>query len=261
MKKWFSIFLRGIPIGLSLTLPGVSGGTVALILGLYDRIILGIKTLNVKFLLPILLGSLIGIWAGSGFITFLLEQHHNITVSFLLGLVLFSTKVTLGEVKIYNLHSVLILLIFLVLGLFLWNYSVEEISGNSPSYIQLLIAGFVSSVAMILPGISGATLLIILGLYGGVLEAVKEFNFLVLFFYGLGALAGLFSFSWVLSYLLKNHRSLTMMSLTGLILASTRAVIPKKLGILEFLAFLLGALLILILSNDKFKKHVRKLTN
>jgi putative membrane protein len=260
MKKWFSIFFRGIPIGLSLTLPGVSGGTVALILGLYDRIILGIKSLNIRFLFPVFLGSLIGIWLGSGFITFLLEQYHNITISFLLGLVLLSTKVTLGEVKTFNLPGILALLIFFILGLFLWSYSVEEVSGNSVSNIQLFLAGFISSVAMILPGISGATLLIILGLYGGVLEAVKDFEILVLFFFGLGALGGLFSFTWILSYLLNNHRSLTMMSLTGLILASTRAVIPLKFGIFEIMAFLLGGLTILLLSNNNFKKHVRKLT-
>lgn len=259
MKKWLSIFLRGIPIGLSFTLPGVSGGTIALVLGLYDRLVQAIKKVNLNILMPVALGAVLGIWIGSRFITFFLEQYHNQTMAFLLGLVVFSTKVTIDEGRL-SYKGIIALVTAFVIAIVLWNYSVEEVMAGTVSNLQLFLAGFISSIAMILPGISGATLLIMLGLYGGVLEAVNQFNFLVLLFYGLGAVAGLFTFSWILSYLLNKHRSITMMTLTGLILGSARAVIPSRVGIVEIISFSLGAGIILLLSNEKVREYIRSLT-
>lgn len=261
MKKMISVFLRGIPIGISLTLPGVSGGTIALVLGIYDRLIQAIRKLKLNFLVPIGLGAVLGIWIGSGFITYLLDSYHNPTIALLLGLVLFSTKVTLKEARYITVKGLVAVAVSFIIAVVLWNFSIEEVMSGTVSNIQLFFAGFISSVAMILPGISGATLLIMLGLYGGVLEAVTELNFLVLLFYGLGAVFGLFAFSWILSFLLSNHRTITMMTLTGLILGSARAVIPSSFGIVELISFFIGAGIILLLSNEKVKEYIRKLTN
>lgn len=261
MKKLFSIFLRGIPIGISLTLPGVSGGTIALVLGIYDRLIQAIKKLNLYFLLPIGFGGILGLWIGSRFITYLLENFPNPTIALLLGLVLFSTKVTIKEARYITIKGLIAVAVSFVIALILWNFSVEEAMTGTVSNIQLFIAGFVSAAAMILPGISGATLLIMLGLYGGMLEAVTQFDFLVLLIYGLGAVTGLFAFSWILSFLLSSYRAITMMTLTGLILGSARAVIPSKFGIIELITFSLGAGIILFLSNENVKVYIRKITN
>ncbi len=257
MKSYFSLFLRGIPIGISLTVPGVSGGTVALVLGIYDRLILAIKKINIGFLLPVVLGGVVGVWFSSGFITYLLDRYPNPTLGFLLGLVIFSAKVTVKEAKRYNIKGFIALGVSVVLALALWSFSKEEVVSGTVTHIHLFLSGFISSIAMLLPGISGATILIMLGLYGGVLEAIKELNYLVITIYALGGALGIFSFSWVLSYLLKHYRDITMMILTGLIIGSARAVIPQKIGIVEITAFLLGGSIILILSHEGFRDFVR----
>ena len=261
MKKYLSLFLRGIPIGISLTLPGVSGGTMALILGIYDRLIHAIKKVNLFVLVPILLGGIIGVLLGSRFITYLLFRFENQTVAFLLGLVLFSVKVTFKEAEHYNYKGFIALVVGIIVAMVLWNFSKDDVARGAVTNLQLFLAGFVSSGAMILPGISGATLLIMLGLYGRVLEAVQDFNMVVLIIYGLGAIIGLFTFSWILSYLLDYYRTITMMTLTGLIIGSARAVIPQNIGLIEFIAFVLGGSVIIILSNEDIREYIRRLAH
>lgn len=261
MKKTISLILRGIPIGISLTLPGVSGGTIALVLGIYDRLIHAIKKVNLWFLIPIFLGGVIGVWVGSGFITYFLETFESPTIAFLLGLVLFSVKVTVKEAGRYNYKGLVAIGVGIIVAVILWNASKDDVARGTVTNLQLFFAGFISSIAMILPGVSGATLLIMLGLYGGVLEAVQHFNIIVLIMYGSGAVLGLFSFSWILSYLLNNYRAITMMTLTGLIIGSARAVLPQRVGIFEVIAFALGGSLIMVLSNEKVREILRKLAS
>ncbi len=252
MNEFFELLIKGIPIGISNTLPGISGGTMALVLGIYDRLVNGIKKINFRILIPIFIGAVIGVLGGSKLIVNLLEIYPGFTTAFLLGLIFASSKVTFDEIEEFDLPTILLVIIGILLAIF---YSVDinstKITGDL-SYLQLFFGGAVGSVAMILPGISGGTILIMFGLYQGVLEAINTFNLPFLMVFGGGVVVGLLAFSWLLSYLLDRFRSLLMALLTGLILGSIRSVIPATFGFEELIGFMLGVLIIyLLIKNDK----------
>ncbi|GAB6138102.1 DUF368 domain-containing protein [Halanaerobaculum tunisiense] len=243
------LMIKGIPIGMSNTLPGVSGGTMALVLGIYDVLIKGLKKIRLRIIGPIFIGAVVGVLGSSKLITSLLEWYPNLVKSFLLGLIFASSKITLDQVKEFNFVNIILGLIGLALALF---YSVElgatGVAANG-SWLQLFFGGAVGSVAMILPGISGGTILIMLGLYQTVLTGISNFNLPLLIVFGAGVGSGLLGFSWLLSYLLNNFRSLLMAFLTGLILGSMRSVLLGQVGIGEIICFLGGVGVIYLLAR------------
>ncbi|WP_280956787.1 DUF368 domain-containing protein [Acetohalobium arabaticum] len=241
--------MKGIPIGISNTLPGVSGGTMALVLGIYDDLISGIKKIKLSVVGPIFLGAVVGVLGSSKIITFLLESYSSLVKAFLLGLIFASSKVTFKQVKEINLKTIGLSLVGLLLALM---YSVElgsVTTTSSLSYFKVFFGGAIGSVAMILPGVSGGTILIMLGLYEGVLEAITVLNLSVIIIFSLGVGSGLLAFSRILSFLLNNFRSLLMAFLTGLILGSMRSVISFQLGIGVIISFILGVIVIQLLSE------------
>ena len=264
LKEFGELFIKAIPIGMSNTLPGISGGTMALVLKIYDRLIAGIKKINLKILVPVLLGAVAGVGVGAKVVTVLLASQPGLITAFLLGLILASSKVTFAQVEEINWQTITLFFLGLALALI---YSIDINSGSSladVSALKVLIGGAVGSTAMILPGISGGTVLIMLGLYEGVLTAISAVlnpvlafkltaipidQLKILIFFAAGVGGGLLLFSWLLSYLLNNFRSLLMAALTGLILGSMRSVIPGQLGIKEVIGFLLGIGIIYILDR------------
>jgi putative membrane protein len=264
LEEFIELFLKAIPIGMSNTLPGISGGTMALVLKIYDRLISGIKRIKIKVLVPVLLGAVFGVGVGAKVVTSLLKIYPGLVTAFLLGLILASSKVTFVQIKQLNWKTVGLFSLGLVIALV---YSVDSNAANNlaqVSLIKILVGGAIGSTAMILPGISGGTVLIMLGLYERVLTAIsavlnpviafrfaaiplEELKILIIFAIGVGS--GLLLFSWLLSYLLNHFRSLLMASLTGLILGSMRSVLPNQLGIQEVIGFLLGLLVIYVLDR------------
>ncbi|OCL25336.1 DUF368 domain-containing protein [Orenia metallireducens] len=250
MNDFWQLVIKGIPIGISNTLPGISGGTIALILNIYEKLINGIKRINFKILIPVGLGAVIGVLFGSKVITGLLESdYRGFLVAFLLGLIFASSKVTAKEVEKFNLKTIALALLGLGLA---YRYSIDIDSAQAmqeANLFKFFWGGAIGSVAMILPGVSGGTILIMLGLYQGVLQAITTLDLPIIIFFGFGVVAGLLSFSWILSYLLEHYNSLLMAFLTGLILGSMRSVIPNQIGFLEIIGFVLGVLLILWLDK------------
>ena len=249
-KKIGELFIKGIPIGMSNTLPGVSGGTMALVLGIYDRLVHSIKNIKFKVLIPILLGAVAGALSSAKLITFVLESYPELMKAFLLGLIFASSGATIKEIKEFNWKIAGLTVVGFAIAYF---YSVGVNSTQamgSISAIKAFFGGVLGSVAMILPGISGGTILVMFGLYEGVIHALSELQMSVLLPLGLGVGVGLLSFSWLLSYLLDNYRSLLMACLTGLILGSMRSVIPAHIG--EIVGFGAGFIIIyfLIRSED-----------
>ena len=265
LEEFIELFLKSIPIGMSNTLPGISGGTMALVLKMYDRLVNGIKKINLKILIPVVLGAVCGVGVGAKVVTSLLETQPGLITAFLLGLILASSKVTFVQVKEYNWKTIGLFFLGLTLAL---TYSVDISAGSGAvevSWLIVLLGGAIGSTAMILPGISGGTVLIMLGLYERILAAISavldpvlalQLNALplselkLLIAFGFGISGGLLLFSWLLSYLLNNFRSLLMAALTGLILGSMRSVIPNQLGFKEIIGFSLGILLIYLLDRQ-----------
>jgi len=244
MNRFWELFLKGIPIGMSNTLPGISGGTIALVLKIYDELVNSIKKINIKFLIPIILGAVAGVFIGSNLIITLFKSYPIFVTSFLLGLILASSKVTYTEIGKINFFKI----ILAILGFFIaFMYSAEAGSTadiNDIALIKYFAGGALGSVAMILPGISGGTILVMMGLYQSVLAAISGFNIIIIMVFGFGILTGLLLFAWFLSYLLNNFRSSLMAFLTGLILGSTRSVIPAEFKFNTIIGIILGIIVI-----------------
>ena len=244
MNRFWELFIKGMPIGMSNTLPGISGGTIALVLKIYDELVHSIKKIKIKFLIPVILGAVAGVFIGSSIIITLFNNYPIFVTAFLLGLILASSKVTFQEVDTYDILKIIFGLAGFAIAFMYSAEASNSVNINNISLIKYFAGGALGSVAMILPGISGGTILVMMGLYQSVLAAISGLNLVIIIVFGLGILTGLLIFSWLLSYLLDNYRSSLMAFLTGLILGSTRSVIPAQFNIIAVLGLVLGIMVI-----------------
>ncbi|MEF1292094.1 DUF368 domain-containing protein [Vibrio sp. M260118] len=243
--NYLTTFLKGMAMGAADVVPGVSGGTIAFITGIYDTLLESIRRIN---------PSIIGIWKRDGFkaafqhinglflsalfggvitsiatlaklISWLLVNHPIPLWSFFFGLILVSVFHMLKQIERRSLSR----LVFLCLGVaFAYSITVLNPLQLEPSSINVLIAGGIAICAMILPGISGSFILLLIGMYTPVLGAVKSFDVPILALFLTGCVLGLLSFSHVLSWLLKRFRDLTLVFLTGLMLGTLPKIWPWK---------------------------------
>lgn len=252
LRQYAGITLRGIAMGSSDIVPGVSGGTMAFILGIYEELIDSIRTfgqpdflravlhfrikevfqiVNWKFLLALVVGLLIAVVTLSGILESLLIHQPVYVWSFFFGLVLASVFVVSKRIKKWTWQLILALLIGAVGAFSL----VGIVPLHTPtSWWFLMVAGALASTALILPGISGAFILVLLGKYQFVLGSVNDLRggdlggFVPLFFLGLGAVIGLITISQLLSWLFHHHHDLTVAVLIGFMLGSLRKIWPWK---------------------------------
>ncbi len=246
-KKHFSslrLFLTGFAMGSVDIIPGVSGGTMAFILGIYDELLDAIKAFNLKllktvcgfkfkeafaavpfrFLCCVAAGILLAIVTLAKLLSYMLEHQQVNTFSFFFGLVLASIfTVSSGMTwKTKDCISVILgtIVAYIVVGM------VPMEMPHDP--LTLFLSGFVAIMAMILPGISGSFILLVLGQYKYVLDAVNNRDILTLLFIALGAGCGLTLFSRFLSWLLNKYRSITVAALVGFMIGSLRKIWPWK---------------------------------
>jgi putative membrane protein len=225
--------------------PGVSGGTIAFITGIYDRLLGAINAVNFSvlktlknqgikaawtqidgtFLLSLFIGMLTSIILLSSPITYLLQNNPVLIWSFFFGLVLASIWLVGKQIKVYNIWNIAIFLSGAILAY--WITTLEVLTG-SESLSYIFIAGSVAICAMILPGISGAFILLILGVYQIVINAIHDRDMKMLAVFGLGCIIGLLSFSRLLKWLLNNKRAQTLAMLTGFLLGSLNKIWPWK---------------------------------
>lgn len=241
-------------------IPGVSGGTIAFITGIYEELIHTLKSIDIKlfkhlvnldfrmfwttlngnFLVAIFGGILIAGISLSRVVTYLLEEQEILIWSFFFGLIVASTFIVGREIKQWNFKNSLAFLISFAVAIWLSLISPAEGSG---SFWFIFMAGFISICAMILPGISGSYILLLLGAYKFMLDTLKEFSYklqegalleglkgmhpYVAFI--LGAVIGLLLFSRVLSWMFSKARALTMASLTGFMAGSLWKIWPWKI--------------------------------
>lgn len=228
--------------------PGVSGGSIALIAGIYQELLDSInsfsfenlklltkfkikefyKAVNGSFLLSLLLGILTSIFLLSKFITYLMNDHPIPLWSFFSGLILISAFLILKEIKKWHLGIVFAVLIGTAIAWWVTNLPPT----TTPNAIWFtFVSGAIAICAMILPGISGSFILLIMGQYEAILQAVNDRNFLKLFVFAIGCAVGILSFSRVVSWLLRKYHSATIGLLSGFMLGSVNELWPWKIVI------------------------------
>jgi len=246
VKDYIVIGLKGMAMGAADVVPGVSGGTIAFISGIYEELLgsisnvnLGLfktlknegfkiawKQLNGNFLVSLFIGIFISILSLAKAIKYLLENEPILLWSFFFGLVLASIIYIAKQISKWNF----IIIIILILGAFLAYYitTLNPLISENSSSLYVFFAGAIAICAMILPGISGSFILVLLGAYKPVLDALNDKDFKTIFTFIAGAIIGLLSFSKVLKWLFANYKNYTLAALTGFILGSLNKIWPWK---------------------------------
>ena len=245
MKAW-QIYLRGMGMGAADVVPGISGGTVAFITGIYERLINCLRSFDWKllaawkkggfkgvyqavdgtFLLSLLAGVLTSLLLLAHLISWLLETYPHHLNGFFFGLVAGSGIIISRQIT----HWTFSRLFFIALGAVLASLLgllLPSIGQITP--LTFFLAGMISICAMILPGISGSFLLLVMGLYGPLIEALKAANLPLLFAFAGGAGIGLLAFSHLLGWLFEHNRAATFATLFGFVIASLSHIWPWQL--------------------------------
>ena len=247
MKRHVSIFLKGAGMGAADAVPGVSGGTIAFVTGIYEEFIFTIKQfgpkaftawrrggwsalythLNLAFALPLLLGIVVSLASMAHLVVWLLEQHPLVLNGFFFGLVAASALVVSRHPADWRLWHLLPLFLGLLLAhglpsLMPWIHLL-----GSPSLV-LIVGGAIAISALLLPGVSGSFLLLAMGLYGTVMQAIRSFDLALLATFAVGCLIGLFGFSRLLSWLLRHYYTATLQLLIGFIIGSLPVLWPWR---------------------------------
>ena len=280
IKDYLVNFFNGFAMALADSVPGVSGGTIAFLLGFYDNFINSLNTLiskskkdrknAIKFLIKLGIGRGIGMIASILVLTSVFESNIHAISSLFMGFIILSIPIIIVEEK-EVLKGKYLNIIYTIIGItlvLLLSYfnssklaSMDITSLNTGTAIYIFLAGMISITAMILPGISGSTLLLIFGLYLPILNGIKEllhFNFdsfLGLFVFGLGLLTGIFSIIKLLKKALEKYRTQTVYIIIGLMIGSIYSIImgpttldipkePIDLKNFNILFFLIGGLIV-----------------
>ena len=239
------LVLKGIAMGAADVIPGVSGGTIAFITGIYEELLDSIKSIDLQavklfftgkwksfwkkingnFLLSVVAGIAISVFSLARLMTYLLETHPIPVWSFFFGLIIASSFLVAKDVSKWNWKTVLAAVAGAVAG-----YGITALSpATTPdAWWFIILSGAIAICAMILPGISGSFILLLLGKYEYVMEAVGELNIGVILLFLVGAVAGIISFSHFLSWLLKRYRNVTIAVLMGFMIGSLNKIWPWK---------------------------------
>ena len=232
-------------MGAADVVPGVSGGTIAFISGIYEELITSINNVNLalfktlkrdgfkaawtqlngNFLLALFIGIFISLFSLATLVSWLLENEPVLLWSFFFGLVAASVIFVGKEIENWNAIAVVAFVIGAAVAFYITKLPP---SGNSESLPYLFFSGALAVCAMILPGISGAFILVLLGSYKTILDAVHEKNVTLIAIVGAGAIFGLLSFAKLLKWMFNHYKNVTLAVLTGFILGSLNKIWPWK---------------------------------
>ncbi len=244
-KQAFLLYLKGVAMGAADIVPGVSGGTIAFITGIYQQLIdsigaIGPDTLRIlfkdgpirawhsfngNFLLVLMLGILTSAVSLAKLISGLLETQPELLWSFFFGLILISAVHIGKQIKQWSFGILLALLAGVAIAYAITAMAPAQIPANT---LTIFAAGSVAICAMILPGISGSFILLLMGMYAHIIGAIKSFDLMVLAVFGAGCITGLLLFTRLLSWLLHRFQTMTLAVLTGFMIGSLNKVWPWK---------------------------------
>ena len=266
MKELIILGVKGFIMGIANVIPGVSGGTLAIILGIYEKLISAISHFfknikeNLKFIIPIGIGMVLSILLLSKVISFCLDKYTLATILFFIGLILggipLLSKKVKGKVNISN--AIIFLLTFsLVIGVALLNVEGNVSFDNMTfgSYLLLFGVGVVAAGTMIIPGISGSLVLLTLGYYNPIVDTIKNLtdfsnlfnNMLILVPFGIGVLVGIIVIAKILEFLFKKFEIKTYFGVMGFVCASLVAIFISTEGLVFSVPQLLMGIILLLI--------------
>lgn len=244
-KNYLLITLRGLGMGAADVIPGVSGGTIAFITGIYEELINSIKSFNAAFvqklfkegiaaawkhvngtfLVALLTGVLISIFSLARLFSWLLENYELMVWAFFFGLIVGSAIHVGRQITRWNPFSILMLLAGTAIA---WYITVAAPATTPESYWFIFLSGGIAICAMILPGISGSFILLLLGKYEFMLNVIRDMQISLLAVFAAGCAAGLITFSNVIAWLFRHFRNATLALLTGFMIGSLNKLWPWK---------------------------------
>ncbi len=259
--------LAGVVIGVANIIPGVSGGTMAVIMGIYDKLISAISLnlhklkKNFFFLFTIGFGAFSGIFLFSKLLTYLFENYEVPTYFFFIGLILGSIPFILNKItedrkfKTINILPFLITFGIMIMITFLpesENVVTSELTINLA--VKLFLAGAIAAIAMILPGISGSFLLMSMGQYETITAAISELNLPILIPVSFGVATGIFAGAKLISLLLKKFKQGVYSAILGLVIGSVFQIFPNNFalnmqGYIAIFALIFGILIPIIMEK------------
>jgi len=251
MLKYLITSLKGIAMGAADVIPGVSGGTIAFMTGIYEELIFSLKSIDLKsltllfkgdikgfwkainanFLVAVFSGVLISVFTLARLMQYLLIYQPIPLWSFFFGLIIASALFILRHIEKWKLSYVVSLLVGITIAVWI---SLVSPSETTNAWWFIFVSGMIAICAMILPGISGSFILLLMGKYAFMMTAIKEFNIPIIIIFAAGAVIGLLAFSHVLSWLLKRYYKQTIALLAGFMAGSLVKVWPWKIPSLNF---------------------------
>lgn len=270
--EWKNIY-RGFVMGASDVIPGVSGGTIAVLLGIYDRLINAINGIFSKdwkkhlgFLIPLGLGIVLAVLSLAKVMKWLLKYYQEPTFFFFLGLILGVIPFLLREADVKNTfkinHYIILSIaaILIAMMVFLNDTEGAVITDRSFStYLLLFFSGFIGSTAMVLPGISGSFMLLVIGVYTTVIDAIDSLEIPVILVIGIGVLIGIIFMSKVINYFLTHFRAGTFAAIIGMVIGSIVVIFPgfpatTSLLLLSLGTFVFGIVAAYLLGRIEYKE-------
>lgn len=244
-KDYLLLYIKGIAMGGADVIPGVSGGTVAFITGIYEELIDSLKSIdmdavrlllsfrirdfwkriNGNFLVAVLAGIITSLLTLSRLMTYLLEHHPISLWSFFFGLIMVSSPLILRDIKRWNIAAVLAFILGIAIA---YTITILSPTQTPTNLFFIFFCGALAICAMILPGISGAFVLLLIGKYEYMINALINFDIPVIMVFVIGCFLGLTSFSHVLSWILKHYRYPSLALLAGFMIGSLNKVWPWK---------------------------------
>lgn len=256
-ENYFLTFLKGLLMGVADVIPGVSGGTIALITGIYERFVNGLNNItlylqekyqNIRgktrsqnrhifnridfaFFIPLMMGTGLAFVIGSHYIPGMIEKYPAQVYGFFIGLIIASAYILYKGIKKKNLSGYLLGFAAVLVG-FLLALIPANPGGGTPNIFWIFVVGAIAVCAMLLPGISGSYIVLVLGQYSFLLSMIPNILTLWPYFiaFSLGGVVGILAFSKLLSFFLNNHHDLTMFALTGVMVGSVYRPINDTLS-------------------------------
>ena len=267
MKELIILGVKGFIMGIANIIPGVSGGTLAITLGIYERLIGAISNLfknfkkNIKFIIPIGIGMVLSILLLSKVISFCLDKYTLATILFFIGLILGGIPLLNKKVKGHykSISNILIFLLsfsfVIVLSILKGEGTVSFTNMNLFSYILLFLVGVVAAGTMIIPGVSGSFVLMLLGYYKPIIDTISSLtkfnnlleNIMILLPFGIGIIVGIVLIAKLLEFLFKKFEVKTYFGVMGFVLASIITIFISAEGLVFSVPQLLIGLILLLL--------------